>query len=204
MKTSLPLLNSLGFQNASQKAAYAAYILAAATVSNPQVQLSPAVPPRPPVLGIAAVIAPAVVAVKGWDSAIQISYAVSTFRIEAYLPYASNIAMLGSASDAISGIKEVTPGGLIIDKWLAAKASTFAETISSEPLTLEQYLYKYALQLISDPLSTSSVNNIIYSVAGVPTACKHLILNLAATNYDINNPVLQLSKIGVVPPHSGT
>jgi hypothetical protein len=148
---------------------------------------------------VAAIMAPAVTARKGWDMAIEITKTTSNIRIEAYLPYASNGLLVGASVSGVSAILEITPSDLAVTQWIDSKASLTPETLSAEVPTLEQYLYKQALAIIAKPSSTSTIDDVIYVAAGVPVACKHLILDLPATDYLPEVASLQLGKLALEP-----
>jgi hypothetical protein len=177
-----------------------AYPIGADIPAIPAKPASTAVVARPAVLASAAVVAPAVAALKGWDMAIDTDITASSYKIEAYLPVASNVNLVGAIPDAVSAIKEITPSALIVKQWIGSKASITPTTTPAEPATLEQYFYKYAKQIVAEPDSTSTIEDIIYTVAGVPTVCKHIILNLVANSYNVNSPLLQLDKLSTEEP----
>jgi hypothetical protein len=263
MKTPpITLLNSIGLQNAAQKAALAAHMLKAGTVSSPAVEITsavvakakvpaviaqtakparlatalvtaadntvgyafgelylnspaypagtaiPAIPAKPAsavVVGVAeisaivavpAVSAPAIAAIPGWSDAIEFVKSATGMKITAYLPYKSAPALIGAGTSSIGAINEITPPALQPMLWLDEKASRTPEAVVSEPLTLEQYFYKQALEIVAAPDSTSTIENVSKLVAGNVVACKKITLNLTAVNYTLGVDALQLGKLG--------
>ncbi len=202
MKTSsIALLNSLGFTNPSQKAAYAASILKTCTVSSPAAVVVPAVVANPtavpPVIAKAAVSTPAITAIPGWHDAIEITKAADSFKIVAYLPCIMGGALAGASTGSIDLIREMTSSALQPTLWLDEKASTTPETLTAaEPLTLEKYFYKQALAIVNAPGSTSKIENAIRMIGVNAVACKKVTLNIAATNYVLGVEALQLGKLG--------
>jgi hypothetical protein len=154
------------------------------------------VPAVAAVLAVPAVVAPAIAAIPGWSDAIDIVKSGNGVKITAYLPYKSSPALVGAGTSAVNAINEITPAALQPALWLDAKATNTPEVISSEPATLEQYLYKQALAIVAAPASTSTIENVSKVINNVVVACKKLTLNLAATGYTLNVDGLQLGKLG--------
>jgi hypothetical protein len=202
MKTpSIAFLNSLGLQNAAQKAALAAHFLKTGTLSSPAVIVVPAIAANPtavpPVLAKAAVSTPAIVAMPGWSDAITFTKTATEVSIVAYLPCVSGGAFAGAATGSIDNIKEITPAALQPTLWLDDKASLTPETLSAaEPLTLEKFFYKQALAIVAQAGSTSKIENVVRTIGSNAVACKKITLNIAATNYTLGVEALQLGKLG--------
>jgi hypothetical protein len=193
MKNSpIALLNSLGCVNPSQKAAYAAHVLKAATVSSPAVTIVPAA-----IATLAkAVVAPAIAAIPGWSDAIEFTKAVGSVKIVAYLPYKSSPALIGAPTGLVDGINEITPTALQAMLWRDAVATATPGTSTDEPLTLEQYFYKQALAIVSVAGSTSTIESVTRTVNNVVVACKKITLNITAANYTLGVDALQMGKLG--------
>jgi hypothetical protein len=168
----------------------------------PAIPLKPAslavvgVPASPAIPAVAAVIAPAIAAIPGWSDAIEITKAVGSFKIVAYLPYKSAPALIGAPTGLVDGIAEISPATLQATLWRDAVATATPGTAMSEPATLEQYLYKQALDLVAAPSSTSTIETVVKMINGIATNCKKLTLNLSATNYTLGVETLQLGKLG--------
>jgi hypothetical protein len=166
----------------------------------------PAIPDKPAsleVVGVAqvlavpevpAVIAPAVVALKGWENAIQITKTATLITIEAYLPFANSPAILGGNTSTVDGILEITPP-IQPTKWLDAPASAVPTTDTIEVDTLEKYLYKQALALRAIDSVANTIVDEIKIVNGSTVSVKHITLKLTAVDYDPLAAGLQLGKL---------
>jgi hypothetical protein len=152
------------------------------------------VPAVLPVAEIPAVIAPAVLALKGWELAVQIVKTATLITVEAYLPYASSPKLIGGNTNSIDGIAEITPQ-IQPMKWLDAPATATPTTLTSEVDTLEKYLYKQALALVLIDPVLNSITDEIKVVNGLPLAVKHISLKLSTANYDPMGSSLQLGKL---------
>jgi hypothetical protein len=154
--------------------------------------------------GVAAVVSPKIDALKGWEDAITINKTASNIEVIAYLPYASSPLLIGASTSGIGSINEMTAPALTPGAWLGEKSSTTPDTATSEPLTVERYLYKQALELVAAPGSSSTIENANKLVNGVVVPCKKLTLQLAATDYTLGVEDLQLGKLGAVQEMVGT
>jgi hypothetical protein len=185
MKTpSIVLLNSIGFASAAQKVWYAANLLRVGTRSSAKVVLTPAVRAipasgsNPAVPAVAEVASPAIVAFKGFERAIEIIESNINIKIVAYLPFESSPALIGASVAGIGGIKEITPPNIQPLSWLGLKASQTPETVTTEPLKLEQYFYKYALEVAALPNSLSMISNDVRDFGGQMLPCKKIEIEL--------------------------
>jgi hypothetical protein len=166
----------------------------------------PAIPAKPPsaeVVGISAivaapeipaVIAPAVIALKGWENAIQITKTAELITIESYLPFANSPGILGGNTSTVDGILEITPP-IQPAKWLDAPASAVPTVDTVEVDTLEKYLYKQALALRAIDNVSNTIVDEIKSVNGISVSVKHITLKLPAAAYDPTGASLQLAKL---------
>lgn len=185
MKTpSIALLNSLGFASAAQKVWYAANLLRTATRTSAKVVLVPAVRAipasggNPAVPAVAEVASTAIVAFKGFERSIEIVENDIDIQIVAYLPFESSPALIGASVAGITGIKEITPPTIQPLTWLGLKASQTPEALTTEPLKLEQYLYKYALEVAALQDSLSTVSNDVRDFGGQMLPCKKITIEL--------------------------
>jgi hypothetical protein len=150
--------------------------------------------------GIPAVMSPTINALPGWSEAVSIVPSPTSVGIVAYLPCASSPHLIGASTDGISSIKELTAPQLDSTVWLDAKASAIPETATagSEPLTLEQYFYKYSKAFIIANPTLGTIENTTKLINNVVVAVKKVTLNLPATGYDANSESLQLNKLATV------
>jgi hypothetical protein len=181
------------------------YLNSPAYLANTPIPAIPAKPASAAVVGVpavvavpavAAVVSPKIDALKGWEDAITINKTASNIEIIAYLPYASSPLLIGAGTSSIGAINEMTMPALTPGAWLDTKSSTTPGTATSEPATVEQYLYKQAVDLVAKPGSTSTIENANKLVNGVVVPCKKLTLQLAATDYNVGVEDLQLGKLG--------
>lgn len=159
----------------------------AAKPSSLEVVAQPAVLAVP---GITAINAPPVIALKGWEDAIKITRTSQLCTIEAELPVAANVGIVGSNKVVIG---EITPSALQATAWL--------DELGSQPLngtslndpsipTLEQYFWHYAQLCDHTTVDTIRVVN------GVSLPCKKITVNVyALTGFDPLLPSIQLSEI---------
>jgi hypothetical protein len=142
--------------------------------------------------GIPAVIAPEIKALPGWSDAIEIIKTPEFIGITAYLPYSTSPSLIGAPFSHTS-INEITPSNLLVDKWIdldrGGEAGGFYTNLSSIA-TLEQFLY-----IAAASCATCVITDVVKAVNGVNLPCKKLVISLAATGYDPNDPSLQLSKL---------
>jgi hypothetical protein len=149
------------------------------------------VPAVPAVPAVTAVFSPAVVAIKGWEDAISIAKISSTITISAELPVVRGVGIIGSTGTFIG---EITPTALQAAAWLEDIVYALGQVDNSDALvtTLEQYLYKYALNC------EHAVTDVLRNVAGVSTPCKRIVVTLYPSNtFDPIAVDTQLSKVSV-------
>lgn len=146
--------------------------------------------------GIPAVGSPAISAIPGWHDAIEFTKAVDSFKVVAYLPVVSGGAFVGASTGSIDNIKEMTPPALQPTLWIDEVVSVGADpSLTVEPITLEKYFYKHALEIVNAPGSTSKIENAVKVINNVAVACKKVTLNLSATAYTLGVEALQLGKL---------
>ncbi len=145
---------------------------------------------------VAAVVSPKIDALKGWEDAIEINKSESNIEIIAYLPYASSPLLIGASTNGIGAINEMTMPSLVPGKWIGAKSSNIPGIETSVPPTVEQYFYKQAQALVAASGGTSTIQNSTRLINGLIVSCKKIVLNIFATNYDLEVDDLQLGKLG--------
>ena len=148
-----------------------------------------AVPAVVAVPAVTAISSPAVVAIAGWQDAIQINKSATLIEIIAELPYSAGVGIVGS--DLLS-IGEITPSKLQANAWIDQPASSTPKPYLEDLAipTLEQYLYKYAQQC------DCTITDIIRDVNAVSTPCKRLVINLyPLPTYDPLSSLAQLNLI---------
>jgi hypothetical protein len=164
----------------------------------------PAIPAKPAsaaVVGVPAVVAipattalmsPAVVALKGWEDAIVISKSATELTVVAELPVIQGTGIVGSVG---SFIAEITPSTLQASDWLDEIVYALGQADNSDRTipTLEQYLYKYALDCNHEVVDT------IRNVNGIQVPCKQITATLYPTgSFDINSLQTQLPHVSDV------
>jgi hypothetical protein len=192
MKSTPAFLTSLGLNHAGSQALLLAHVLRASTVSSPAFVVRPAVAASGTIPFSPAIVAPAIVAPKGWEDAIQIVKTPELIEIIAYLPYATNPQLIG-APFTKSMIKEITPPNLVFSQWLDETGGGNTQIIypfASLP-SLEQMLYDTAERALTNCIIT----DVVRTVGVPPTPCKKLVFSLPAVGYDPNSGLLQLSKL---------
>jgi hypothetical protein len=173
-------------------------LLAGATV--PSFLAVPASAAIPEVIAVPAVIAltvPAITPLKGWEDAVKLDFSsLSNCLITAYLPYADAGKLVGMSitSDSILGM---TQPSIDVPEWLGLKASSVPETVTSEPVILEQYLFKYVSMLVAETPTVGMIENVVKTVNNVPLACKKITVNAPLVGYDTTTGILNLSLVGI-------
>jgi hypothetical protein len=172
-----------------------AYPIGTAIPAIPAKPASAAVVGVPAVVGtsaIAAVNAPAITKVAGWENSVSIAVNTSNIHVGVYLPYASSPSLIGAQVDSILEFTQTALQPLL---WLDAPASSIPETITTEPATLEAYIWKYFIEANAIKSGSYQVEDSTYSVNGVITATKKLGITVPTSGYIAGTKRLQLSKV---------
>jgi hypothetical protein len=168
-----------------------AYEPGTAIPAYPTVAARPAVVEVLPVAAITAVTAPAVAALKGWEDAIEITQSATELIIDATLPIATSVGIVGSSKVAIG---EITPANLQATAWLdtVITANHVSESIASPVIgeSLESAFYRHA------NLCPKVVTDTIRVVNGVSLPCKRIVVTLVPdAGFDPNSDSLQLDLV---------
>jgi hypothetical protein len=161
----------------------------------------PAIPAKPAslaVIGKSAVVAtpgspaiysPQVVAIPGWEDAIQIIKSQTELKVIFQLPVLTGLGIVGSVKTVIG---EISPSNLQANGWFSEISYNLDPTNIDTILypTLEEYLYKHALDCDNTVTDTSRIVN------GINIPCKTVEVNLYhSSTFNPDNVDIQLSKI---------
>lgn len=149
-----------------------AFAAGVAVPAYPSVPARPAVAEVVPVAAITAITVPAVVAIKGYEDAIDIVASQSGINLSVEFPVAGNVGIVGSNKTIIG---EMTPTALQATAWIDTLAGTTPPSVAL-PLdltidTLEQSLYKDMIAagaVATD--KTRNVNGAVINVKELSTA----------------------------------
>jgi hypothetical protein len=139
---------------------------------------------------IPSINAPAVVALPGWQDAIDIVQTSNLLTVTAELPVATNVGLVGSSKTIIG---EITPSALQANAWLDEKGDTedYGFNLYDPSIAImEQLFYKNALEC------KHTVSDTVRIVNAISVPCKRIVVTLyALSGFDAASDSLQLSKI---------
>jgi|GEM_PF-4454014 len=166
----------------------------------------PAIPAKPASAAVAyadaipasparqAIIAPAIVALKGWEDAISIVKSVNAVVVTFDLPVATNVGIVGSS---LTVVGEITPSALQATAWIdddGSDPNACGQVVLPDVATdtLEQFLYRNAL------LCNHTITSVTRIINGFALDCKRVVVSLAIdNNFDPLSGSLQLNKVYV-------
>ncbi|WP_309732417.1 hypothetical protein [Chamaesiphon sp. OTE_75_metabat_556] len=149
-----PKIHALGFQNSCQRALYGATQLFGGTNLSTAKTLIPAIAPNPrsvpPVVGVPAVMSPAVLPDPKFIGSVKIDEMPTYIKVEANLPYTPAEIAKGKAL-SVATIDQCSPASLDLGNWLGDFAS---DTPGSEDLTglttVEQFFYRESVAALAE------------------------------------------------------
>lgn len=160
----------------------------------------------PAVVGVAAIPAvsvPAVAALPGYESMVVLEKTATSCKVTAYLPYNDSPRLIGKSAKGVGNVGEITPSAIVADKWYDTRASNFPTALPTIQPTVERMLYEAALSLVAAYPESNTIETVIKPIPGKILLCHKIVLNLPASNYDINSESIQLSLVGSsLPPLS--
>jgi hypothetical protein len=195
-----PKIHALGFQNSCQRALYGATQLFGGTNLSLSKTLVPAIAPNPravpPVVGVPAVISPAVQPDPKFIGSVKIDEMQTYIRVEAALPY-TPAAIAKGKNLSVATIDQCSPAALDLGDWLGAPASATPGTEDLTGLaTVEQFFYRESIAALAEitaanvaGLPANSIEKSLYqvnaTVAAIPVVkiLLHLPKQTGITTY---------------------